>query len=472
MPEPYVLMPPAPQAQAAPYSPIDIRAHTKPMKDGCCSLCSPLADISPLIPTPSGLRINPMFDVVKSYQVAGNPYSTTLAAGLTGEVALTVDAEENEYGDMLISHLIASQSQVAPNTGIAPTGPPAYPRFAVFIKSTQNDKTFMNVPILGSFVFGTPQFSKSLPCCFLIQAANFAQIRLISLESTLSQTIRISAKGTRVIPYRFPEIRDKLLAYWNQYKSTPFYLGIDTLIGASATVALVDGGGLTIPASGTTTVTGILTVPGGGDFELKRWMVAVEAQDPEVYVDPSSIDIRVSEGVGRQMMNQAINLADWAHAEKNASQGSEGSGIQGGISKPSDGGHGEIPQQFLKRNSRIRAEITNNSGQAITIWLAGRGCMHYYDECPPDQGLMQAYSLEPMIGPMLVESPRCPPGHEFAPDPRGGMVPVNGPAPMIPQTGFVLPGTNPGVAPGMGRFRRPMGGVQPADGGFRRRGSW
>lgn len=464
MPSPVMMMPaPAAAPPAAPYTSEQLRNFKKiGFKDNCCSLCAPLADISPLIQTPEGTRINPLFDVVKQYHLAGDPYSTTLAAGATSEVAFSVPAEENSYGDFLVSELMASTSVIAPT----------YVKSAVFLTSKQNDRQFMNVPILSTFIFGTSQLSKTLPCCFLIQATNFVQMRVTSLEASTSQTVRFVAKGTRILPYQYPELRDQLLAYWNQYKSTPYWLGIDTVTTGTG-IAIATGGGVTIPAG--STATAILTVPGGGDFGLGRWLCDVDGGLS--YIDPSSIDILISEGVGRQMMNQAVSLGDFvAQPNKYTSGGSQNGGFQGGVFRGADGGHGEGAKQFFKRNSRIRVQLTNNGSGAVTVYLAAKGCMHYYDECAPNKGLNQSLSLEPTVGPMLVESPRCPPIHEFGPSPYGGLVPVNGPAPMIPATGFTLPGTTPGVAQpgmtGMGRFHRGMRGIEPADGGFRARGSW
>jgi hypothetical protein len=83
------------------------------------------------------------------------------------------------------------------------------------------------------------------------------------------------------------------------------------------------------------------------------------------------------------------------------------------------------------------------------------GCMHYVGECPPGRSLDRTRSLEPTIGPMLIQEGRaCPPAQESMPVPGRGMVPVNAmsaPAhamlPPMPPPGMALPGFPGGMSP-------------------------
>lgn len=385
-----------------------------PMKFDCCSLCGPIADIKPTIHIPGqGWTINPLFDTVKKFWIAADPHPLTLAAGEAREVSIAVQPEENHFGDFLISELMISTN-------------PTTARFALDIRSRQNDKSFMNAPVMDRFVGSNAQICKTLPCCFFLQATSFAQIGVRNL-SGVQASIRIVARGRRVLPYKYPHLREALLGHFAQQRSTPYWLTVDRVFAPGTAL---DGGGVTIPAGQSTVVN--MTVPGAGDFEAKELLTLVDN------VDPNAIFVDIKEGNGRSLMSEPLPLGDFVAAPNTAV-----AGLQGGEYRAASSGHCDQFTQLFKRNTRLRIELENTGGLDADVFLAWKGCLHAMNQCA-DPDLMRAMSLEPTIGPLLMAAPSCPPAVTF--DPMAAQQPR-----VLPATGFTPPIQQPG-APNQQRF--------------------
>jgi hypothetical protein len=367
---------------------------------GCCAICDPF-DIPVTIETPEGRSMNPLADAVRIYDLALEPFPLVLTADQTTDASLVNQAEENHLGDMVVSHMYSSS-----DTG---------GRFSVFMTSQQTARLFMNAPVLDRLVFPTRQLANKLPCCYLIQATNFVQMRIRNLEAA-PQNVSITAFGRRLLPYQYPELRPQFLSYWNSVKTTPFWLTIDR-IQEGATAA--PGSGVVIAPGATATV--FMTVPGAGDFQIKDRRCVVDG------VNPNAILIFATEGIGRAMSSRPLPLGDFV-AQPNTAV----AGLQGGEFRAASGSHSDFYWQLLKRNSRIRITLENTGGAPATVFLAFVGCMQYYEECAPGRSLERALSLEPTVGPMLIDAPRCPPIHTF--DPMQFAPPRT-----ISPTGFTMP---------------------------------
>ena len=413
----------------APYSAV----HTQGVGAAqSCSYCHGFMNIPPLIHASDGRTyINPDFDMVKKFHLAAEPFRGTVAAGAQREYALTVPAEENHLGDLLINELLILTG------GAAGEG---YRDLTFEIVSMQSDKIYSNAPVFNSLVFGNAQLSNCLPCCFLIQATNSVIIR-VNNTGVDDATVAIVARGKRFLPYHQPELRGILLSYWNSIPSTLFYLTLDDVevdVAAGATVAAQ------------------MTVPGGGDFEIK-WP-RCEVIQAGALTDGSDIDVTVAEGIGRQWQNIPIPLGSFVAAPTLAI-----AGFPGGIYRASAAGHCPPFTQLFKRNTRVRHTFTNNSGTDATIRLTYAGCMHYVGECPPGRDLQRIRSLEPTIGPLLVQQrDYCPPSQQYEPMPGQGLVPIgpvnHQPLPPAPTGG---PPLSPPTFPAPGGSPIPPPNVQP-----------
>jgi hypothetical protein len=386
---------------------------------GCCTICGPLADIQPTIRTPQGEFLNPLFDMVKQFTLTSE--SVTLGVGEKREISLVLQPEENHMGDLVVSELIVNNT---PNAA----------RFAVQIKSRQNDKIFSNVLIQDRFMASDAQLCAQLPCCFFIQSTQFLQITVENLEG-IPATFQIGARGTRFLPYANPALRQQLLGYYNQQRKTPYWLGFDRVQGGGAT--LVAGGGISIPAGAQ--ASGFMTVPGGGDFLAEGRPLAI--------VDGGAADdilCQIKEGAsGRALSNEAQPLGSFV-----AKVNSAVAGLQGGELRAASL-RGCPIKQFFKRNSRLRVELENTSGGPITVYMAYPGCMLYYGECgPTGRGMDRIRSLEPTIGPSLMAAPPCPPGVTFDPNASQGQQAAQYAAQGVPPTGQFFP--NMGVTSGSG----------------------
>jgi hypothetical protein len=329
--------------------------------------------------TQHGTFLNPVFDAFKKFTLLADPFSLVLGVGESRDVAMVQQAEENHQGDGVYNELFA---ETTPTTG----------RFAVQIKSRQNDKTLMSVPILMSFVFGNSQFGAQLSCCIPLQATNFIQITVTNVD-TVPITVKLGMRGARFLFYQCPEMREEMLALWNSVKITNYWLGIDRIVSGGVGVVAALGGGVVIPAATTATVA--MTVPGGGDFladQLLHEVIGADARD---------IIIRVTEGVGRALSSEDTPLGTFA------GQGTAVvAGVQDGEIRPSAGNHVSQYKQWFKRNTRMRISVENTTGGPVTVFLCYKGCMYYYPECPPGRGLRNIRSLEPTIGPSLIQAPR------------------------------------------------------------------
>jgi hypothetical protein len=384
---------------------------TRPRKasdasEDCCAICGPLGDVKPTVETAAGRAINPTYDYLRKWDLALEPFTDPLPVGATLEFTMFNEAEENTLGDFVVSQLHAAPSPV-----------PA--RFAVQIRSQQNDRVLSNGMVLDRFVFTNTQLCRNLPCCFLIEAGNFVQFRVQNLEGVpiLPQVI---ARGRRILPYQSPEMRGQLLSYWNRQKTTPYWLVPDRVQGAAG-VALVAGSGVTVPASGRAIC--FATVP-EGDFEWKELRALVDGTDAD------NILINIVDGVGRSHMSRPLPLGSLSAAINTTV-----AGFQGGQFRAAAAGRCQQYGQFLKRNTRVRIELQNTDAvNPVTVFLAFEGCAHYYNECPPGRGLERELSLEPSVGPLLVTAPRCPP-----PQASRAFDPMRVPPRGIPQAGYVPP---------------------------------
>jgi len=379
---------------------------TTQASEDCCSLCGPLASIQPTVMTEQGEKLNPLFGMVKQFTLTSETVS--LAAGERTDLSLVVEAEENDLGDLVVSELIVQ-------------GVPATARFAIQIKSRQNDKIFSNVLIQDRFIATNAQLCDRLPCCFFIRATQFLQVTVENLEA-VSATFKLGARGTRFLPYGAEQYRAQLLSYYNQQRKTPFWLGIDRVQGTAVT--LVAGGGVSIPANTLATV--FMTVPGGGDFVAEGRPLAIVDGGPA-----DEITCQFKEGAsGRALSNERQPLGTFVAKVNSAVTGLQGGELRAAALR------GCKIRQFFKRNTRLRVELENTAGGARTVFLAWPGCMLYYDECGAGGGMGQARSLEPVIGPNLMHVPACPPMVAF--DPQAGPQPAGLPQGVAP--GQFLPG--------------------------------
>jgi hypothetical protein len=400
---------------------LDLVPHQSPNVNHCTS-CGDFMKIPPLVKSERDGKcyVNPDFDMVKIWHLEATPYGGsegTIPAGESLQFSFTVQAEENSMGDMLINELLASFNAASPVRNVM-----------VSFNSLQNDRLLSNAPVPNTLVFGTAQLACNIPCCLMLQATNTIVMTVQNNEAFAVECFFV-ARGKRFMPYHDPSLRGRMLAYWNSIPTTPFYLTIDT-------VGEVTG----LPAGGTENVT--MTVPGGGDFECKWPRCEVISAGATTFED---ILITVSEGVGRQWSNIPLHMGRFVATPTLSGV----SGFpNGGLYNAASACSGEQYTQFYKRNSRLRVSITNNGPAAATIRFLMAGCMHYVSECPPGRSLDRTRSLEPTIGPMLIQEGRaCPPAQEYMPVPGRGMVPVsamNAPAhamlPPMPPPGMQLPG--------------------------------
>jgi hypothetical protein len=378
--------------------------------EDCCSVCGPLANIGPTTMTHQGEVLNPLFEMIKQYTLTSE--EVTLGAGERTDLSLIVQAEENQMGDMVVSELVVS------------TDTPAA-RFGLQIKSRQNDKIFSNVLIQDRFIATDAQLCDRLPCCFFIQSTQFIQVTVQNLEA-VSVTFQLGARGTRFLPYTAPHFREQLLAYYNNQRKTPYWLGIDRVQGDIAT--LEPGGGVLIPAG--ITATCFMTVPGGGDFVAEGRPLAIVDGGPA-----DAILCQIKEGAsGRALSNEPQKLGSFV-AKVNATV----AGLQGGELRAASLRGCKI-KQFFKRNQRLRIEMENTSGGPITVFLCYPGCMLYYSECAPGRGHDRSLSLEPVIGPSLFSIPGCPPSVTFDPQASAAQLQAQAAGPAgVPIEGRYLP---------------------------------
>lgn len=411
------------QAQLAQESRSFCSAHDSP--------CGGFMAIPPLIRGGDGqLYINPDFDYVKRFYLVADEQGGLVGPGESRDFAFTVPAEENHLGDLLISELRASFQGVG--------GTPVRGIFTEIL-SLQSDRLYQNAPVVNDLMWGDGFLNCCIPCCFLLQATNTAILRVTNTEA-VDVACTFTAVGKRFLPYHYPELRSRYLAYWNQIPCTPYWLTldrqqVDVAPGATETVEM--------------------TVPGGGDFEAmwpRASVITGAGTDPD-----RDIFITVAEGVGRRWENQPMPL-----------------GLQAAISRqvagmPNEGLYAASqacpcpqPTQLYKRNTRVRVTFENRGADPATIRYTIAGCMHYVSECPPGRSLDRIRSLEPTVGPFLSQQERCPPYQQMQPIPGQGFQPLPGHAAPRPMPSAA---PSPGTGGGMLQVPLPGGGMMTAQPG-------
>jgi len=370
--------------------------------------CGGFMAIPSLVTAPNGKKyINPDFDMVKKFHLAADPFGGvggTLGPGQTRDFALTVPAEENHLGDLLVSEIRACF-----NAGVPPVR-----GIMTEILNLQSDRLYMNAPVANPVLWGDAFLNSCIPCCFLIQATNTVILRVTNTELVDVECFFV-AVGKRFLPYHAPELRARMLSYWNTIPSTPYWLTLDNQT-------------VTVAAGATTTQ--LMTVPGGGDFEV-YWPMA-DVQFVGAGNADRDIDVDIAEGVGRHWENEPMPLGCFQAATSHVVAGMPNNGLYSAVQARS------CPQvtQLFKRNTRVRVRFTNNAATDATIRFTMAGCMHYVGECPPGRSLDRLRSLEPTVGPSLIQQEfSCPPYQQMAPVPGQGMQPVHAvqaPAPVPP----------------------------------------
>lgn len=377
--------------------------------DSHCAYCAGFMDIPMLVRGKDGRQyINPDADMIKTFRLGATPFGGaqgTVGPGNSQIFALTVPAEENHLGDLLINELLA---RFTPTPGAAPVL-----NIQCEFLNFQNDRLFMNTGVFNTLLWGNAQLNCCLPCCFLLQATNTMQIRVTNTDTVNSVACEFVARGKRFLPYHDPELRNRMLSYWNTIPTTPYWLTLD------------DG---EVQVAAGQTQTFFMTVPGGGDFEYQGARCEVFGVGGAATAD--DIDVSVAEGIGRQWSDVPMNLGAFVATPTIAVAGFP----NGGTYAAASACHCTQYRQLFKRNTRIRVTFTNNAAVPAIIRFTFPGCMHYTGECPPGRDLDRLRSLEPTVGPLLTQSYRCPPWQEVQPEPGRGLVPITSQsAPALPR---------------------------------------
>jgi hypothetical protein len=400
-----------------------------------CAYCHGFAKIPPLIRGVSGnIHLNPDYEMVKRFHLAAEPVAGTVPAGGSQDFVLTVPAEDASLGDLLVNELMLLTS---PNTATD---------IAVEFTNIQTSRFFQNAPVFNTLVFGNAQLNCCLPCCFLIQATNSTIVRVRNDEA-VPVDITIVARGKRFLP-KSDELRARMLMYWNQIPSYPYFLTLDD----EEVSALAVGASIDV----------VMTVPGHGDFEV-RW-ARCEVQGGATAED---IDVTVAEGIGREWQNVPMSLGAFI-----ATPTISVAGFPGGLYRAASACHCPPFSQLFKRNTRVRHRFTNNGAGPADIRLTYAGCFHAVDECPPGRSMDRIRSLEPSIGPILIaEQDYCPPqsGEEYA-DEEWALPPTLQPvtAQSAPATAAQLAQIQQQQLPLQGLGAPPGWFYDPASGGWRR----
>lgn len=335
-----------------------------------CAYCHGFAKIPPLIRSRNGkMYMNPDFEQVGMFTVRAEPFDFSLPAGQAEDFAMTVPAEEADLGDLLINELhgaIASRD------------------VAIEMLSTQTTRTFQNAPIWNTLLLGNAQLNCCLPCCTLVQATASLSFRVTNNDS-VPVNIRITGRGKRFLS-RNEELRARMLMYWNSIPSFPFFLTFDNQE-------------VLVPAG--QTVTGLMTVPGTGDFEVK----GARCEVLPAVIDPDVILVSLTEQVGRELQSDPLPLGSFV-----ATPTLVVAGFPGGLYRAASACSCPPISQLLKRNTKLRVTMTNTGGADATVRLVFPGCFHEVSECPPGRSMDRIRSLEPTIGPLLVsQRDYCPP---------------------------------------------------------------
>jgi len=398
-----------------------------------CLACGEFMKIPPTVRGDNGLwYANPDYDMQKKFLLqatgpsdySGGGTTTTLAAGQTADFMLTNPAEENGLGDLLINEFRATFLRA---------GATAVTGIAVEIESLQNDRLFTNAPVYNTLMWGDGFLNCCLPCCMLLQATNSIVLRVTNNEA-VSVNCLFEAVGKKLLPYQDPGLQGRMLAYFNSIPTTPYWLTLD-----EEEVTVPDG----------ESVTAYMTVPGGGNFEVKQ--IRAQCIPAGAGTDEDTVTVQVIDGVGRSWSNLPIPLSAIATVTR-AVIGMPNGGTYAAAQACSC----EQYTQWFKGNTRVKVIFTNNGTDDAVVRWTMVGCMHYVGSCPPGDSLNRIRSLEPTIGPVLIDSDSmCDTAFQTAvPVPGRGMVPVSqlnssGPLPSWP-TAPVAPAPKPILGPGYG----------------------
>jgi hypothetical protein len=370
-----------------------------------------------LIRGPDGqVFLNPDAEQVKRFHLAASPFGGadgTLAPGETKEFTLTVPAEEDSLGDLLVNELMALFD------------PDSARNLTVEFLNIQTDRLFQNAPIFNTLIFGDSFLNCCLPCCFLVQATNSVTMRVTNNEA-VDVEVRIVARGKRFLP-KDDEFRAQMLMYWNSIPSYPYFLTLDE------TEVVVPAGEI---------VTSNMTVQGTGDFEVKWPRCEVIGIGGAVGI--GDILVQVAEGIGRQWQSEAMPLQAFVATPTLAVPG-----FPGGLYKASQACHCPPFSQLFKRNTIVRHTFENRSGFDARVRLTYAGCFHQVPECPPGRSMDRIRSLEPTIGPLLVpQRDYCPPQEQYYDEPY--------PEPYADYPGAPAPGPAPAPQP---QYQQQRGGM-------------
>ena len=364
-----------------------------------CAYCHGFANIPTLIHGSDGqVYLNPDAEQIKRFHLGAAPFGGvpgTIAPGQTQEFQLTVPAEEDSLGDLLVNELMALFN------------PPTARNISVSFFNQQTDRLFQNAPIFNTLVMGDAFLNCCLPCCFLIQATNSLTISVTNGEAVPVE-VRIVARGKRFLP-KDDEFRARMLMYWNMIPTYPYFLTLDQQE-------------IVVPSLRTATAT--MTVQGTGDFEIKwpRCEILGVGGNPAPPI--GSIFLSVADGVGREWQSDPMPMDSFVATPTLAV-----AGMPGGLFRAAAACHCPPFSQLFKRNTIVRHTFQNTSAQDARIRLTYAGCFHKVSECPPGRGIDRIRSLEPTIGPLLIpQRDYCPPREEYMPS-SGYPEPYSEPAP-------------------------------------------
>jgi hypothetical protein len=366
-----------------------------------CAYCHGFANIPTLIKGENGqIYLNPDAEAVKRFHLAAEPFGGTegtLAPGETKIFTFTPPAEEESLGDMLVNELMALFD---PNTTR---------NISVSFLNIQTDRVFQNAPIYNTLIFGDAFLNCCLPCCFLVQATNSVNMQVTN-NDTVDVEVRIVARGKRFVP-KDDEFRARMLMYWNQIPSYPYYLTLDEQE-------------ITVPAGATVTAT--MKVIGTGDFEVKWPRCDIQGVGGNPAPPYGSILLSVADGIGREWQSEPMPMDAFV-----ATPTLVVSGFPGDLFRAAAACHCPPFSQLFKRNTIVRHTFTNTSANDALIRLTYAGCFHNVPECPPGRSMDRIRSLEPTIGPLLLpQRDYCPPQEEYYPEePMPEPYPAPAPAP-------------------------------------------
>jgi hypothetical protein len=248
-----------------------------------CAYCHGFANIPTLIRADDGRSyLNPDVEQVKRFHLAADPFGGadgTLAAGETQVFQLTVPAEEEGLGDLLVNELMAL---FTPNT---------VRNISVSFLNQTTNRLFQNAPVFNTLIFGDAFLNCCLPCCFLLQATTSLTMTVTNGEA-IPVEVQVVARGKRFLP-RDEEFRARMLAYWNMIPSYTYYLTLDE-------------GEIVVPAGATVVTT--MTVQGTGDFEVKWPRCEILGVGGGAAPAAGSILLSVADGVGREWQSDPMPM--------------------------------------------------------------------------------------------------------------------------------------------------------------------